>query len=250
MPSLSTTLRLAFALLFALALALLLFSWRESRADRARLESALAAQQQLISASQSRERDTAAQLKSTLAQISALKRQVRSPQQILRSLPDDLPLPAPITLAPATEQGTDRPLSPSDFSSASSSRPSEISSPQSPGASSSLPSEISNLKSLLPRLHSAGNSPSAPAAEIPAADLKPLYDFVLDCRACQAQLSAARADLADEQARSAALARERNAAVTAAKGGSLWRRLQRNAKWLGIGIVLGAVGNAAASRRL
>ena len=249
MPSLSTTLRLAFALLFALALALLLFSWRQSRADRARLESALAAQQQLISASQSRERDTAAQLKSTLAQISALKRQVRSPQQILRSLPDDLPLPAPITLAPATEQGTARPLSPSDFFSASSSRPYEISSPQSPGASS-LPAEISNLKSLLPRLHSAGNSPSAPAAEIPAADLKPLYDFVLDCRACQAQLSAARADLADEQARSAALARERNAAVTAAKGGSLWRRLQRNAKWLGIGIVLGAVGNAAASRRL
>jgi hypothetical protein len=72
-------------------------------------------------------------------------------------------------------------------------------------------------------------------AQFPAADLKPLYNYIQDCRACQSQLSAARQDLSDESAKVAALTRERDAAVTAAKGGPFWRRLRRDALWFVLG---------------
>jgi hypothetical protein len=86
------------------------------------------------------------------------------------------------------------------------------------------------------------NQPSSAAtadATIPAADLKPLYDFVQDCRACQAQLVAAKQNSADDAAKLASLSRERDAAITAAKGGTFWRRLRRNAAWLAAGTALG-----------
>jgi hypothetical protein len=80
--------------------------------------------------------------------------------------------------------------------------------------------------------HSNANSPSA---VIPGADLKPLYDYVQDCRACQTQLSAAKQNHLDDSTKLAALTRERDAAITASKGGSFWRRLNRNATWFAIG---------------
>jgi hypothetical protein len=84
-----------------------------------------------------------------------------------------------------------------------------------------------------------------PQAVIPTADLKPLYDFALDCKACQAKLAASQADLTDERAKTAVLTRERNEAVRVAKGGSLLRRLARNAKWLAIGAAAGAIAAKA-----
>jgi hypothetical protein len=45
--------------------------------------------------------------------------------------------------------------------------------------------------------------PNAPGAIIPPQDLKPLYDFSLDCQACRAKLSAARGNPADEQTKTA-----------------------------------------------
>ncbi len=268
-----------------IAIALIAFSWLESRADRAQLQSTLAAQQQLITAAESRERDSAAALKTALDQIANLKRQVQTPKQVVNSLPQYLPLPQPITLAPSSpaqrtngataapelssssetpsrqqqgtgpEKGTAGTGAPSSSSLFATSLPDSPKSHRSPSdLLSSLKSEISNLKS--PRstaispptdaYSQSAQSSCPPAAascdaEIPEADLKPLYDYVQDCRACQAQLAAANATLKDEQARSAALARERDAAVTAAKGGSLWRQLKRNAKWLTIGAAAGVV---------
>jgi hypothetical protein len=73
------------------------------------------------------------------------------------------------------------------------------------------------------------------------ADLKPLYDFTLDCQACQAKLSAAQSDLLDERSKTAALAKERDAAVRLAKGGSAWRRVTRAAKWFLLGAAAGAL---------
>lgn len=78
-------------------------------------------------------------------------------------------------------------------------------------------------------------APANSTAEIPAADIKPLYDFVQDCRACQAQLSAAKQNASDTALKLNAVTRERDAALTAAKGGSFWLRLRRNAHWLVIG---------------
>ena len=91
----------------------------------------------------------------------------------------------------------------------------------------------------------ANTSPGA-SLEIPAADLTPLYDYVQDYRACQLQLTAAKQNATDDAAKIRALTRERDDAVTAAKGGSFWLRLKRNAHWLAIGAAVGAVTSTAA----
>jgi type II secretory pathway pseudopilin PulG len=94
---------------------------------------------------------------------------------------------------------------------------------------------------------SSDNSKPAPAnAVIPAEDLKPLYDFTLDCKACQAKLTAAQGDLTDERKKTAALTRERDDAVRIAKGGSAWRRISRAAKWFLFGAAAGAIAAKAA----
>jgi len=91
---------IALAVAASAAIALLIVSWRQSRADRAQLQSVLAAQQQLIAAASSHEQSNADALQSALAEIAALKRRVQTPQQVVASLPQYLPLPQPITLAP------------------------------------------------------------------------------------------------------------------------------------------------------
>ncbi len=87
--------------------------------------------------------------------------------------------------------------------------------------------------------------PNAPGAFIPAQDLKPLYDFGLDCQACQAKLSTAQSNLADEQKKTAALTKERDDALRVAKGGSALRRIARAAKWFALGAAAGAIAAKA-----
>jgi hypothetical protein len=75
---------------------------------------------------------------------------------------------------------------------------------------------------------------------VPQPDLVPLYDSLQDCRACAAQTAALESDLSDEKTRSAALQRERDAAIRASHGGSFLSRLKRSAKWFAIGVATGA----------
>ena len=90
-------------------------------------------------------------------------------------------------------------------------------------------------------------SPTPPSnAVIPAEDLKPLYDFAIDCKTCQAKLTATRGDLADERQKTTALTRERDDAVRIARGGSAWRRIGRAAKWFLIGAAAGAIAAKSA----
>jgi hypothetical protein len=84
------------------------------------------------------------------------------------------------------------------------------------------------------------------SAVIPAEDLKPLYDFTIDCKACQSKLTTAQADLTDERQKTVALTRERDDALRIARGGSLLRRITRAAKWFLIGAAAGAVAAKAA----
>jgi hypothetical protein len=89
----------------------------------------------------------------------------------------------------------------------------------------------------------------APASiSIPQADLKPFYDGLQDCRACALERDATKKDLADEQARIAALTRERDAAIAAARGGTFWSRLKHATKWFVIGAAAGALASAASHR--
>lgn len=98
----------------------------------------------------------------------------------------------------------------------------------------------------VPSVSPQNPSPNA-TASIPAADLPALRDTIEKCQECSVKLSTAQADLSsrDQQAILAqkqidALKTERDAAVTAAKGGSKWQRLKKAGKWTGIGILVGA----------
>ena len=114
--------------------------------------------------------------------------------------------------------------------------------------------EIPQLLPTLPEPLMLEIPPSTPAqpeppavAIIPQADLKPLYDYLQDCRACEASLTVARDDLVDERTKLGALTVERDAAIRAARGGGFWSRLRRNTKWFIIGAAAGALA-ATASR--
>lgn len=198
------------AIVIAVILGFALFeSWEAGGRDRAQLAAELAATKQLLTAADARQHDRDTQLAQTLASLAAEKRAIVTPAQIVRELPREIPLPSPIVLQPAVS---------ADASSAQAS-------------SSHL---------------SPGSKPSQGQAVIPAEDLKPLYDFTLDCKACQAKLAASQSDLADERTKTTALTRERDDAVRIAKGGSMWRRIGRAAKWFVIGAAAGAVAAKAA----
>ncbi len=183
----------AFVALLAVAV---FVSWRADQRDRAQLAAELAATKQLLAAADARQHDRDAQLAQTLAALATEKRTIVTPAQIVRELPSQISLPAPIVL-------------------------------QSTPALPDSPTPETN-------------------AVISAEDLKPLYDFALDCKACQAKLSATQDDLTDERKKTAALARERDDALRIARGGSAWRRIGRSAKWVLIGAAAGAVAAKAA----
>ena len=215
-------LRLAELLIVATLAIAVLAAWRADRRDRAQLAADLAAAKQLLAQADARQHDRDAHLEQTLASIAAEKRNVTTAAQIVRELPQQISLPMPITLQ----------------------TPDPLSKPQKETCSSGPVCGPEGLESTLPRTNPTSNVPAAQAI-LPIEDLKPLYDFALDCKACQAKLAAAEADLADERAKTAVLTRERDEAVRAAKGGSLLRRITRNAKWLAIGAAAGAIAAKA-----
>ena len=226
---------LAIILALLVAGAFLFRTWLESHDDQLRLHSTLDAQKQLLDDADARERQRAATLKQTLAQIDSLKRATQTPVQVLQDLPKYLQLPQPITLSSspipparseAAQQGTD--ASPKKGSGAI--------------PDSAPPASIANHQTSIDGSLGAGEPPSAPVAQIPGSDLKPLYDYIQDCRACQARLASAKQNAADDAAKLAALTRERDAAIQASKGGSFWTRLRRNARWF----IAGATAGAAA----
>ena len=184
-------------------------AWRADRRDQAQLASELAATRKALDDADTRQRERDSQLAQTLAALSTLKRTIITPTQILRDLPREIPLPAPIVLQSTTP--------------ANSSTPQTHSGPN--PSSSALPASDGKLTQAI----------------IPAEDLKPLYDFALDCKACQARLIASQSDLSDERAKTAALTRERDDALRIARGGTAWRRIARATKWFAIGAAAGAI---------
>jgi len=196
-----------------------LSSWLGARDDRTRLAATIASQGSIIAAAEKREQDRAQQLADTLKQIAALKTSVQTPQQVIRQLPQFLPpLPQPLETIPSK----------SAAAGTAAAAPATAGSRASSSAAGALPN--------------APAGPSAPSdVRVPSADLKPLFDFVQDCRACQAKLTAAQQDAQDEHTKNDALTKDRDAAVKAAKGGGVWSRTVRAAKWLAIGVAVGYV---------
>ncbi|MGC1619276.1 MAG: hypothetical protein WA765_12375 [Candidatus Acidiferrum sp.] len=196
-------------------------SWEADRRDRAQLATQLAAAQKTITDAAASQHDRDTLLNQTLAQLSAQKQAAVTTAQILKDLPSALSLPAPITL-----QG--------DTSSPSSTSTNQAALPGPPRGAATVPSNPQ------PKTGQPAD------AILPEADLEPLYDFAMDCKACQAKLATAQADLSDEKTENAALTKEKDAAVAAAKGGSVLHRILRATKWLAIGAAAGAVAAKAA----
>jgi hypothetical protein len=189
------------ALVIAVVLvASMYFAWHGAQHEQAQLKEAMQAAQKALADAEARQTSRDVELAKTLAHLNAKKASTQSPEQIVKALPDVLPLPIPLTLS---EQQT--------------------SAPGLPGGAKQ-PIGVPN-----------------PKVQLPAEDLKPLYDFAVDCRECQAQLAAAQGNLKDEQTKTQALSGERDSALQAARGGSVVRRVVRAAKWFVIGAAAGAV---------
>ena len=215
-------LRLAELAVTAILATSLFVAWRAERNDRAKLAADLAAAQQLLTQATDRQHSRDTDLVRTLAGLAAQKRSIQTPQQILKSLPQEIPLPQPIV---------ETPLQPLPVI--------EVSGPtQTP---STIDSSIENRAKSGNGAKSKKLEVPEPQVVIPTADLKPLYDFALDCKACQDKLIAAQADLADEKSKTATLTEERDEAVRMAKGGSTLQRAARAAKWLLIGAAVGTL---------
>jgi hypothetical protein len=210
-------LRLAELAISAILATSLFLAWRAEREDRSKLAVQLATAQQSLTQATDRQQSRDTDLLRTLADLAAQKRQVQTPQQILQALPQQIPLPQPITLAPPAPQSV----------------------------ATDQTSTVKDGNSAVPKAGPAKPTAPEPQAVIPSADLKPLYDFALDCKACQSKLIAAQADLTDEKTKTTTLTKERDAAVRTAKGGSTLQRAVRAAKWLLIGAAAGTLAARA-----
>ena len=215
-------LRLAELTISAILATSLFLAWRAEREDRAKLALQLATAQQSLTHATDRQQSRDTDLLRTLADLATQKRQVITPAQIVQALPQQIPLPQPITQAP----------------------------PQASAGSGPAATQIQRASALDSHIDISAQSkrPTVPEPQalIPSSDLKPLYDFALDCKACQAKLTTAQSDLTDEKSKTATLTSERDAAVRVAKGGSTLQRVARAAKWLLIGAVAGTLAARAA----
>jgi len=224
-----------------IALAILL-AWHADRRDRAQFNAQLAAAQQVITQASASQKDRDAQLTQTLAQLTSEKQSNLSTAQLLQALPQILHLPASLTLQSSVPAQTATPNVGAGFSPS----PNDAHISTSPPGTAPNPRHSASVSNLPDTPAPKSNALPLPNAVLPSSDLKPLYDFALDCQACQAKLTATQADLADEKTKSATLTKQRDAALRAAKGGSVLRRVARAAKWFALGAAAGAVAAKAA----
>jgi ABC-type nickel/cobalt efflux system permease component RcnA len=179
--------------------------WQDVRRQQANLEAKLAATQQQLQAADVREETRKTQLQQQLAKIAQQEKKVQNPEQVIQALPNVLPLPKPLVIDDSVIANE----------------------------SGEVKSPSGERKNALP-----------PKVQLPAEDLKPLYDYALACKACEAQLATAQADLKDEKTKTQALGRERDDALRVARGGSVLQRVARATKWF----VIGAAAGVAAAK--
>ena len=253
-PKLLLNVRFAITLIVGVLLLCLIFAWRADRRDRAQLAADLASSRQALAQATTRQHDRDAQLQQALAAIANQQRKTAAPAQILRDLPKQIPLPAPITLQSPNSSTHDRRVDCGGLASPKARRAAGFTVAQ---PARNAPSGSDLLTDAGPGCGAEGlhttrasqtghaQASSSPDAVVPAADLKPLYDFALDCKACQAKLAAIQADLTDEKAKTAVLTRQRDEAVRLTKGGTVLRRIERATKWFVIGAAAGAIAAQA-----
>lgn len=198
--------------LVILATASLAFGWttyREEAHDRSQMQATISVEEQ------QRKRDQS-DLAARLAAIEKDKATTKTPAQLVEKIPQYIPLPQPLQL---------QSLQPPSAATA-------------PETSLTIPlpapsAAVTDLPDQPKPQPQPSQAKSAPVAALSEPDLKALYTFGADCQECQLKL-------ADAQKQITELTTERDAAVKAVKGGSLWTRLERNTKWFVVGAGVGA----------
>jgi type II secretory pathway pseudopilin PulG len=211
-----TWIKLGAVVIVAVLAASVFFAWRDARREQAALQAELKTTQQALAEATARQASRDAAVNDLVAGLKKKEAAVQKPAQVVAALPDVITLPAPITIDaewPASDPSA------------------SLRAGDGPYTGKNAISDADRVQ---------------PKVNFPAGDLKPLYDFALECKACQAKLAAAQGDLADEKVKSQALGRERDDALRAAKGGSVLRRIARAAKWFAIGAAAGAIAAKAA----
>lgn len=207
--------------LVALAMALPLCvmaidAWLSSRSQERQLQALVVEKQKIIMSADKRESDRNDSVKKAVAGIDKLKKRTQTTSQALKELPIYLPLPQPIVTG-------------------SQSRFSYRAAPTTQSLITNFGS--GNLRlgfkafsdhvagSMQPQAENnglqGGRPPIAvPDIQIPAPDIKPLFNYVQDCRACETELKAARENASDDATKLQTLIRERDFLVATLRRGA------------------------------
>jgi len=111
-----------------------------------------------------------------------------------------------------------------------------------------LPAPVTTLTTPAPAGSPAGTPPTITGLQIPAVDMKPLFDRLVDYKECAAKLTAFEGQTSIDEDKIVSLEKERDAAVKAAKGGSVWSRVKHEGKWFLAGGILGGLLVAASKK--
>lgn len=148
------------------------------------------------------------ELNKSLAQIAQDKKQVKTPQEIVRMIPRYVTLPSLPRLGD----------SPTDIG-------------QRDGQNAPMVSGAN-----APDKQPSQALPDAPSASqglyFPPEDVKPLFDHLADCKANELKLGECQAEIP-------LLTKRAEAAEKAMKGGGFWHKLKSNGKWFFIGAAAG-----------
>ena len=148
-------------------------------------------------------------LQKSLATIQQDRQQVKTPEQVVRIIPQYVQLPTPPMVARRPDDNT----------------PSTTTDSGLPDAPSKTAQDIA--------AHRNVDHASSTGVYFPPEDVKPLFDSLADGKACGLKLDAC-------QKESDLLTQRAKAAEKAMKGGGFWNRLKSNSKFL----FYGAVGTA------
>jgi len=111
-----------------------------------------------------------------------------------------------------------------------------------------LPAPVTAITQPAPVGSPAGTPPTITGLQIPAVDMKPLFDKLVDCKECAAKLTAFEGQTSIDEDKIVSLEKERDAALKAAKGGSVWSRVKHEGKWFLAGGILGGLLVVAARK--
>lgn len=203
---------------------LLAWSYLSGQFAQTELRATLEAHAQALKALEVRDSQRQQKLNTELQEIEHTRQSVRKPQEIAQEIPRYVPLPVPLQYVSPVKTSESPSLVP----------PSHEEAPTGGATPAELP-----LGPAQARISDEG-------AFIPAVDLPALWDFIQDCRACDAKLRSAQEALKIAQEQEALITQERDVAIKAAKGGGFWRRLHTGLKWFAGGAVTAVVVIAAA----